>query len=1074
MTDCPACGSENLDGARFCQHCGEPLPVPPATPLAGDAGVRKVVTVLFADVVGSTDIGDRLDPELVRRIMTRYFATMRTAAVRHGGTVEKYIGDAVMAIFGVPRLHEDDALRAVRAAMEMRSSLRTLNEELTASYGMTIDVRTGINTGEVVASPPSPTHTGVVGDAVNVAARLEEAAAPGEVLIGETTYRMVRDAVEADAVAPFPVKGKSAEVTAFRLVAVSPPDATTDKMNSPIVARGAELSLLARAFREAVDGRAAVRFVLVGPAGVGKSRLALEFASTLGEKARVLQGRCLPYGEGITFWPAREMVRQACDIVDTDSREDVRSKILAALPEGADTGVVADGLEELLGLSIGRTGLRETFWAFRRLLEHLAGTRPLVVVVDDAHWAEPAFLDLVEYLVGWSENAPTMYLCLGRPDLLEARPDWGRRTPREWSATLQPLSHGESDLLLANLLGREALGAAARSRIVEAAEGNPLFVEEMLRMLVDDGLLQQGEGGWVSAGDVANLAVPPTINALISARVDRLTGGEQAVTQRASVVGKIFWWGAVSHMSLPEDRAAVGSHLQTLVRKELIRPERSTVEGEDAFRFHHLLIRDTVYQGTPKVRRADLHERFADWLERAVGERLPEYEELVGYHLEQGARYRAELEPTDPRVADLAARAASRLAPAGRRAFAHGDMRAAANLLGRAEGMLPMDDPARLELLPDLAEALSEEGELARATAVLDEAAALAAAAGDGRTEAHATIVRLLLAESTDPEGRSDVALKELERIIPIFESLGDDVGLARSHRLAADVHWSQARYGPSAEALGRALDHARRAGAAREESECLGQLVGCGVNGPTPVDEVIVLAEDVLARSAGPVAEARAYRGLGACRAMQGRFDEARDLVRRSRRMLNELGLHLRAAFTSEAAGFVEMLAGDAAAAEAEFRSGMESAEEFGELGYRATAAGLLSQAVFAQGRLDEADALAGTAEEATAADDLTTQILWRGVRGRVLSARGALVEAEALAREATALAAETDDVNLRADTTVDLARVLRAVGEPAKDLEATEAALRSLALYEGKGNVVAAERTRSLLAAWGGAGST
>lgn len=1070
MTDCPACGSENLGGAKFCQQCGEPLPAPPATPLAGEAGVRKVVTILFADVVGSTEIGDSLDPELVRRIMTRYFATMRTAAVRHGGTVEKYIGDAVMAIFGVPRLHEDDALRAVRAAMEMRSSLQSLNEELTASFGLAIDIRTGINTGEVVASPPSSTHTGVVGDAVNVAARLEVAAAPGEVLMGESTYRMVRDAVDAEAVAPFAVKGKSAALIAYRLLAVTPPHAATDKMNSPMVARGAELTLLGRAFREAVDGRAAVRFVLVGPAGVGKSRLAQEFASSLGSRARVLQGRCLPYGEGITFWPAREMVRQACDIVDTDSREDVRAKILATLPGGSDAGVVADGLEELMGLSIGRTGLREAFWSLRRLLEHLAATRPLVVVVDDAHWAEPAFLDLLEYLVGWSENAPTMYLCLGRPDLLEARPDWGRRTSREWSATLQPLSHAESDLLLANLLGGESLGGGARVRIVEAAEGNPLFVEEMLRMLVDDGLLEQDDGHWVSTGDLSGLAVPPTINALISARVDRLTPPEQAVTQRASVVGKVFWWGAVSYMSHPEDRSAVGAHLQTLVRKELIRPERSTVEGEDAFRFHHLLIRDTVYQGTPKVRRAELHELFADWLERAVGERLPEYEELVGYHLEQAGRYRAELEPTDPRVTDLSSRAAARLAPAGRRAFAHGDMRAAANLLGRAEGMLPADDPARLELLPDLAEALSEEGELARATAVLDEAAALAAAVRDGRTEAHATIVRLLLAESTDPEGRSDVALKELERVIPIFERLGDDVGLARSYRLAADVHWSRARYGSSAAALDRALEHARRAGAAREESECLGQLVGCGVNGATPVDDVIALAEDVLARSAGPVAEARAFRGLAACRAMQGRFEEARDLVRRSRRMLNELGLHLRAAFTSEAAGFVEMLAGDAPAAEAEFRGGLESAEELGELGYRATAAGLLSQAILAQGRLDEADALAGTAEKATAADDLTTQILWRGVRGRVLSARGEHAEAGALAHEAASIAAETDDVNMRADTLMDLARVLLAAGRARE--AATEAA-RALGLYEGKGNVVAAERTRSLLASWAGAGA-
>ncbi|HTS01893.1 MAG TPA: adenylate/guanylate cyclase domain-containing protein, partial [Thermoanaerobaculia bacterium] len=694
---------------------------------------------------------------------------------------------------------------------------------------------------------------------------------------------------------------------------------------------------------------------------------------------------------------------------------------------------------------------------------------PVVVMFDDVHWAEPAFLDLVEYLVGWSENAPILCVCLGRPELLEARPGWRQRTEREWSATLQPLSPSESDLLLANLLARGKLAEAAKARIVDAAEGNPLFVEEMLRMLVDENLLRQESGQWTSVRDLSDLAVPPTINALIGARIDRLSAGEQSITQRASVVGKVFWWGAVAHMSPAEERSAVGGHLQTLVRKELIQPERSSVEGEDAFRFHHLLIRDTVYQGTPKARRADLHELFAEWLERVVGERLAEYEEVVGYHLEQAARYLTELEPGTARAMDLAARAASRLAPAGRRAFAHGDMGGAANLLGRARALLPAEDALRRELLPDLAEALSEEGELGPAASILDEAVARAAEAGDARTEAHATIVRMLLAESTEPEGRSDVALKELERIIPIFEQLADDLGLARSYRLVGDVYWTRAQYANCNAALLQGLDHARRAGAVREETECLGQLSGAYLYGPTHVDEVIRRCDGILEDpGARPAAEARALRTLASCRAMQGRFDEARDLVGRSRRMLNELGLHLRAAFTSEAAGFVEMLAGDAAAAEAEFRSGFETAEEFGELGYRATAAGLLSQALFAQERLDEADALAGTAEEATAADDLTTQILWRGVRGRVLSVRGEHADAEALAREAASLAAETDDVNMRADTLVDLAHVLRAAG---RDAEADGEVGRALDLYEEKGNAVAAARTRTLRASWAGA---
>jgi tetratricopeptide (TPR) repeat protein len=395
-------------------------------------------------------------------------------------------------------------------------------------------------------------------------------------------------------------------------------------------------------------------------------------------------------------------------------------------------------------------------------------------------------------------------------------------------------------------------------------------------------------------------------------------------------------------------------------------------------------------------------------------------------------------------------------------------MRAAANLLGRARALLPAEDARRRELLPDLAEALSEEGELAQAASVLDEAVARAAAAGDARTEAHATIVRMLLAESTEPEGRSDVALKELERIIPIFEQLEDDLGLARSYRLVGDVYWTRARYGSCTEALLLGLEHARRAGAVREETESLGQLSGAYLYGPMPVDEVVRRCDEILAApGTRRGAEARALRTLASCRAMQGSFDEARELVGRSTDMLNELGLHLRAVFTSEAAGFIETLAGDPAAAERELRQGVEALERIGERGHFSTQAALLSQVVLAQGRIDEAEELTRTSEESGATDDLATQVVWRGARARVLSAKGEHGEAEALAREAASLSAETDDVNMRADTLIDLAHVLRAAG---RSEESETEVGRALALYEEKGNAVAAGRTEALRAAWAG----
>ena len=630
---------------------------------------------------------------------------------------------------------------------------------------------------------------------------------------------------------------------------------------------------------------------------------------------------------------------------------------------------------------------------------------------------------------------------------------------------LEPLSAEESALLLTNLMGRGELPGEARSRIVEAAEGNPLFVEEMLRMLADDELLRPEAGRWKSVRDLSDLAVPPTINALIGARLDRLGRGERAVTRRASVIGKVFWWGAVAELSSPEERPDVGGHLQTLVRKELIQAERSRMEGEDAFRFHHLLIRDAAYQGTPKAERADLHRRFAGWLERVAADRVAEYEEVIGYHLEQAVRYRAELEPASSEGdRELAARGAVRLASAGRRAFGRGDMSATANLLGRAALLLPPDDVARLELMPDLAEALMEEGDLDEATRVLDEVAERAARSELVQIEAHATIVRLLLAESTAPESRSDIALKEMERVIPVFQGLGDHLGLARSYRLMADVYWSRARYAACDESLSLAAEHARKAGALREEAECLGQFAGSGLYGPAPVREVVRRCEEIRATSRGrPTAEARALRTLAACLAMEGRFEEARELASRSYEMLTELGLRLRAAFATEAEAFVETLAGDAAAAERALRLGFEITEQLGERGYNATVTALMSQAVFAQGRMDEAEALTEAAQRGAAADDMTTQVVWRSVRARVLSVGARHADAQALAEEAASLAADTDDVNMRADTLLDLAAVLRAAG---RDADALPPLRQALDLYEGKGNRVSSARTRALLA--------
>jgi class 3 adenylate cyclase/tetratricopeptide (TPR) repeat protein len=1025
-------------------------------------GTRKVVTVLFCDVEGFTPLSERLDAESVRLVMTRYFDEMRTVLKRHGGTVEKFIGDAVMAIFGIPLLHEDDALRAVRAAEEMRGALSRINEDLERRWGISIRLRIGINTGEVVVGDPAAGQALVVGDAVNVAARLEQAATPGDVLMGPDTYALVRDHVSADEGESLTLKGKRAPVTAYRLLAVEAGSPAVGwRAEAPLVGRERELSLLRAAFERTASNRGCQMLTIVGSAGVGKSRLAREFVAEIGDEVRVLAARCLPYGEGITFWPVAELVKQACGISDDDSRQGARSKIDTALADVEEAGLIAERVAAVTGLTSAAVAIQETFWAIRRFLERLGSDRPLVAVIDDVQWAEPTFLDLIEYLAGWSREGSSLLLCLARPDLLDGRPNWASGVTNATSLVLEPLSDAESGRLVATLLGGGGrLEESALARITETAGGNPLFLEEMLRMLEDDGLLRRDDGRWRATADLSRVAVPATIQALLSTRLDRLPPDERTVISCAAVVGKEFWWGAVADLAPETLRPRVGGLLQALVRKELIRPERSTLAGEDAFRFRHILIQEAAYRGTPKEIRAELHERFAGWVERSAGERAVEYEEVIGYHLERAYRYPMELGVASEPDAELATRAGAHLASAGRRALGRGDMSAAADLLGRAAALFEPTDRDRLSLLPELGEALMEAGDLASADAVLSEAIARAEAAGDPGLRSHALIVRLLLQESTDPKRRSEEALRELEGLIPVFEELGDELGLARAWRLMGDVHWTRARYADAGDAFRRAVEHAGRAGAVWEEAESLGQFAGAGVYGPTPVPEVVERCREVFEAARGNrLVEARALRGLAALRAMEGRFQEGRELAGRARSMLEDLGFRLRAAFVSEACGFVEMLADDPKAAERELRAGFDVIQELGEQGYLSTAAALLAHALLAQGRLDEAGRLTEVSEGSAAEDDLATQVLWRSARGRVLAARERPEDAERLGREAVALAAQTDDLNMRADALRDLADVLRTIG---RREESTSVLAEALELYEAKGNVVSAERAK------------
>ncbi len=624
---------------------------------------RKTVTVVFCDVVDSTRRAEQLDAEQVRATMNRYFSVARDVLEGHGGTVEKFIGDAVMAVFGIPTLHEDDAMRALRASAEL---LAAVNE---------IELRIGINTGEVIASDSGGDSTTLVtGDAVNVAARLQQAAQPGQILVGEATRLLVRAAATLEPVPSVSAKGKAEPIIAFRLVSVVGSDGRTPGV-ARLVGRSAESAQLRAALEEVESSNSGRLVTVVGAAGVGKSRLVAEFLEKTGSSVSVFRGRCLPYGSGITYFPLTQVVKSAAGVTDTDDRAEVRAKLEALVGVGPEANEVGRVIASAVGLDDTPIHEEDIFWATRRLLERLAANGTVVVMVEDIHWAEPALLDLLEYLGEFITDAAVLVVCLTRPDLFERRPSWGRGRVGSTTLALDALPAGLAGELFDQLEGSGTIAPALRQRILDAAEGNPLYVEEMVAMLVEDGR---------AAGDPADVHVPPTIEALLAARIDGLPAAERDIAERASVIGRVFEASAVRELVADSASETLGRDLLALVRKEFIRPDRAELSIGDAYKFRHILIRDAAYRALPKSERAALHEAFADWLERAAGDRVQEYMEIVGFHLEQAHGYRVELGLNDDHTTALARRASSWLGRAGERAHDRRDITAWVGLTERA------------------------------------------------------------------------------------------------------------------------------------------------------------------------------------------------------------------------------------------------------------------------------------------------------------------------------------------------------------------------------------------------------
>jgi class 3 adenylate cyclase/tetratricopeptide (TPR) repeat protein len=1050
---CQQCGTDNPDVARFCLACGSPLvEAPPPQEF------RKVVTIVFSDLKGSTAMGEKLDSESLREVMTRYFDAMRAELERHGGVIEKFIGDAIMAVFGLPRLHEDDALRAVRAAAGMQQAQAVLNDELERQWGVRLTVRTGVNTGEVVAGDPTTGQRLVTGDAVNVAARLEQAAGEQEVLLGDLTYRLVRDYVEVEEVEPLQLKGKSEPVPAYRLVSVGEDVERPRRLDSPMVGRDGELAQLSGALRQAIESRRCQLVTIVGEAGVGKSRLIDEFVRSLDGEASFLGGRCLPYGDGITFWPLAEAVRQASGIIERDSTEIALQKLSALSGDAEAEARVASAM----GLTATEFPVKELFWGARKLLEALARPGPVVVLFEDIHWAEATFLELIEHLVETSDDTCLLLVCTSRHELLERQPEWST-SPGMSRIELERLSEDETAAVAEHLLGRSGLDERVRARILSAAEGNPLFVEQLLSMLVDEGLIVFENGCWRATAEIDRAVVPPTIQALLAARLDYLEADERAVVEPASVIGAVFVADAVRHLVPERMRDQVGGRLGSLSDKQLVAPDLSRSLEEEAFRFHHILIRDTAYDGILKRSRATLHEKFVEWADSVNREGATEYEEILGYHLEQAHRYLSELGPLDDHGRALGADASHRLASAGNRARARGDVAAAANLLERASALLPELDPARLALLPELGEALVDVGRFADAEAVLDDAIGAARSTGDPRVAADAGLRRLLVELRTgDAERWSETAVPRIEEAIEVFTQHVDHAGLARAYRLLGYVHGTACNYAQAAEACERALYHAREAGDAKEERINATSLALALCWGPTPVDEAIERTEAILDQ----VSENRLSRGWLLCllahlHGMKGEFDAARDLYRSGRAAMEELAEGWFVAWTSVSAGRVEMLAGDYAAAELELRRGFGLLETMGERYLRSTVAALLARALVELDRLEEAEAFTEQAEELAGADDVETQATLRAVRARVLLRRQSQGEAARLGSEVLELLLSTDSAVMKVEAMGDLGEVFYDDSDPTASWVLTEA----IKLAELKGNVVAASHLRDLL---------
>jgi class 3 adenylate cyclase len=991
------------------------------------------VVALFCDLVGSTALAERMDPEVLRRILEGYFGAMRASIERHGGTVEKFIGDAVVGVFGIPTSHEDDALRAVRAALEMRRAADDLDREM-GGIDAQIQVRIAIDAGEAFADDGAAVEGRIAGDAFNTAARLQSTADVGDVLVSAAAERLARGYLRTEALGPLTLKGKAGPVDAFRVLGVRERPSTAQ---TPFVGRSRALVMLEDALDDAVEGGACVLVTILAPPGVGKSRLGETFADVVGEGARVLVAQTPSYGEGVTFSPLIELLTAAADLQGSDAGA-VASVLRGRLAEEPDGQAVADRLAQVLGLHEALAA--DASWAVRRLLETLSGDQPLVVILDDTHWAEEPMLDLVESVVD-RFHGPLLVLCLARPELLDRRPTWGAGKPRTVTTTLPPLGPSDTRRLAEALLADAP--ESVIDRVCETAEGNPLFLEQLAAMLRDRGSLV--EGRWRGAPD-GEVEIPSTVHALLSARLDDLDTPARTILEHASVEGRRFRVAVVRELVGDVTDEALDRALQTLERRGLIEAED---EAAGRWRLAHALITETAYRGISKELRAALHERLAGWLLAEEGDQ-PDVDESAARHLERAFHLREELGLRDESTRALAERAGSLFADAGSRAFAGVDLLAARDLLDRAARLLPEESARRLDLLPNLGVALTETGRPEETEALLATTVEQARSTGSEAAALRARIQLLANRVYRSPtQSEIEASAAEAHQAAEALRALGDEVGLAEAAIAIEYLGWMRGDLEEHRVWGMMAVRHGLASGRPREAAQGVADAVLATAYGRVPFDRFPEIAGEFEAIADHPYT-ASASAALRAMAALGAGDDETLDRQELAwREVLERHGLSWLAAAQALVMAALETWTGRAEVAEQRLLEAREVLSAAGDVWWLGTIDSLLCRALAAQGRPHEFLTNADAFEASDLVPDRDTLVARPLLRSRALLIRGSAADAEDAARRALAAVEGSDLILSHAEADLVLADVLVARG---RGLDAAAAREHAVALLEAK----------------------